>query len=122
LVPDLSFYHVKTVCSTTGGNMMDMRALKVGQKFYVHIYEYGDSHVYEATVEAMDGPTHGWGHVLVKEYVRIGIANWDGSYNGLARGSSIDFDYDGNEICSYGFSADGWDPRPVGIQKIVPCD
>jgi hypothetical protein len=91
--------------------MMDMRALKVGQKIYVHI----GSHVYEATVTEMNGPDFGW---------RISLANWDGSRNGLPKGSFIEFDAAGNESGSYGWSADGWDSRPIcdDLKIVEPCD
>jgi hypothetical protein len=84
---------------------IDMRALKVGQKLYVHDY----SRVYEATVGEMGESSFGWGHDLVEKCVHIEVANWDGSYNGHARGYAIDFDYDGSAICFWN-ACDVWNP------------
>jgi hypothetical protein len=55
---------------------MDMRTLKVGQRVYIDLNE--------ATVMEM-----------AETYVRIGIANWDGSDNGHTKTCAADFYYDG---------------------------
>jgi hypothetical protein len=93
---------------------MDMSLLKPGQRLYLSIY----SKLYEATVGEMNGPSHGWGNQLVTEYVRIEIANWDGSSNGSAKGCAIDFTYDGKQICGWHFM-DSWDPRPFEDLEII---
>jgi len=94
---------------------LDVRTLKVGQKLYARI---GPRYVYEATVEEMDSEFLEWAQSWGVR-VRIGLANWDGSNNGLTKGSFIAFDAAGKEIGSYGLSADGWDTRPADADLIL---
>jgi hypothetical protein len=94
--------------------MIDVKALKVGQKLYAHI---GRCEVFEATVEDMkekNGPYF---------ERRINLANWDGSYNGLPKESHISFDLaTGKEFGSYGLSADGWDSRPTDVNLTLVAE
>jgi hypothetical protein len=75
---------------------MNMRALKVGQKIRMRLF----SQIEEATVTE-----------TAEEHVRIETVRKEGGY-------CIDFNYDGDQICSWGGLV-GYDPRPIADLEFI---